>query len=157
MKAQPQVRTRIVEYARAVLQERAPGDRPVADKEAVAFAADKSSFFSGFWRFFDTELRVAVVPVEKWVDGDARPFLNAFPFMVLQVLAAGKPQTKKFMLLQLERLLYYKLHHPDFLKTFCLNVGHMDEEDIELLNAPPRPLRQRAPGARHQRLRLSEV
>jgi len=49
--------------------------------------------------------------------------------------SAGKPQVIKFTLLKLERLLYYKQYHPDFIRTFCLNAARMDEEDIELQNA----------------------
>lgn len=83
----------------------------------------------------ETELWLVTVPFQKWVEGDALPLLESFPLMVLAVCSAPKPQVRKFMLLQLEKLLYYKEYHPDFLEFMGQNCARADEEDIELFNA----------------------
>ena len=83
----------------------------------------------------DSEIPHAVVPFEKWVDGDLLPFLENFHFNVLQVMAAGKPVIKKFMLLLHERVLFYAKEHPGIIKTMGLSCAAMDEEDIEMFNA----------------------
>ena len=103
--------------------------------EALGRACDASSFFLGFWRFFDGELRIAVVPFEKWVDGDARPFLRHFEHNVMQVFAADKPEIQKVMTLLFERFLYYQTDHRDIILTFAHNCARMDEEPIESHNA----------------------
>jgi len=51
------------------------------------------------------------------------------------VLASRKPEIKKVVLLQLERLLFYAKEHPDVIDLFALNAALIDEEKIELHNA----------------------
>jgi hypothetical protein len=105
------------------------------DKAAIDAACGKSTFIFGLWKLLDTEIRIAVVPFEAWVDGDILPFLQDFPFMVLQVMAAGKPQVQKYMLLQNERMLWCLHKHPDVIRTISLSCAALDEEDIEFFNA----------------------
>ncbi|KAJ1450804.1 hypothetical protein M885DRAFT_621338 [Pelagophyceae sp. CCMP2097] len=90
---------------------------------------------AGWTELLDTEIRLAVVPFEVWVDGDLLPFLENFQYNVLQVMAAGKPQVQKYMLLQLERLLHYAKTCPDIIKTTALSCAALDEDCIGLLNA----------------------
>ena len=90
-KGQTQARTHIIENTREVLKATAPGARHVADKEVLALAAERLSRFFGFWRLFDAERGIFVVPYEKCDDGGARLFLNAAPFKVSQAIAAGLP------------------------------------------------------------------
>ncbi len=102
---------------------------------AVAAACDRSSFFANFWRFFEVEVRLATVPYQKWVEGDLLSFLESLPCITLQVCAAPKPLIRKYMLLNLERLLHYKDNHRDVLNFIARNCKRLDEEDIELTNA----------------------
>jgi hypothetical protein len=120
------------------MSDHAPLPSPAAvwdDDAAIDAACGKSTFIFGLWKLIDTEIRIAVVPFEAWVDGDILPFLQNFPFMVLQVMAAGKPQVQKYMLLQLERMLWYQRKHPDVIRTIALSCAALDEEDIEFFNA----------------------
>jgi len=110
-------------------------DRGVGRRRCDYSACFKSAFIFGLWELLDTEIRLAVVPFEVWVDGDLLPFLENFQYNVLQVMAAGKPQVQKYMLLQLERLLHYAKTCPDIIKTTALSCAALDEDCIGLLNA----------------------
>ena len=122
--------------ARAAAEGRAVAELPEwTEARAIGAAADQSSYFAGLWVFFESEVRLATVPYQDWVEGDALAFLKFFPAIVLQVCAAPKPQVRKFMLAQLDKFLHYREHHPDFFGFLSRNAKRIDEEDIELTNA----------------------
>ena len=107
----------------------------ISDDVAIEWAIQKSSFFFGFWRCFDVELRYAVVPFEKHAEGDITHLLNGFEVITLQICAADKPMIRKVVLILFHFLLHYRDNHSDIIKFMCHNAAMLDEEYIEFLNA----------------------
>ena len=108
---------------------------PWNEEQAILAACAKSSFFHGLWKLLEWEIRVAVVPFERWVDGDIQMFCCRLPFMLLQVIAAGLPTISRFFLLQLDRCVYWAERRPDVLLTWALNARRLDDAHVETINA----------------------
>ena len=142
------VRRMVIDYARSALAKKvldadearddamiAATMRDICDDVALEWANGQSSFFFGFWRFFDIELRSAVLPFEKHAQGDMSELLNGFELIALQICAADKPMIRKVVLILLHFLLHYRDKHPDIIEFMCQNAAALDEEYIEFLNA----------------------
>ena len=105
------------------------------ERVAIGQACEKSSYILGLWRLIDTEIRVAVVPFERWMDGDVQSFCSNIGLMTLQIVAAGMPTISRFMVLQTQRMLYWAKHRPDVIRTLALNAKRCDDRHVENLNA----------------------